>query len=163
MCIFYYAWWIDEQHARMHEADFQRRFGFEPARHRGWIGSWIPDDFVELARQISELERMSVAWSAPPVMLLPHITGEEDLRRYYTNHACRFGYDQCISIYQAVEINSNGDMAPCRDYNDYVVGNIKEQTISELWNSDAYRRFRQSLAKDGLMPVCSRCCGLMGY
>jgi hypothetical protein len=44
-----------------------------------------------------------------------------------------------------------------------VVGNIKDATITELWNSPAYRKFRQSLATEGLMPVCSRCCGLMGY
>jgi radical SAM protein with 4Fe4S-binding SPASM domain len=54
-------------------------------------------------------------------------------------------------------------MSPCRDYHDYVVGNIKEATITELWNSPAYVRFRHSLATEGLMPACSRCCGLMGY
>ena len=87
----------------------------------------------------------------------------EDLQTYYTDHAALFGFDQCISIYQTVEIDSNGHMTPCRDYRDYIVGNIKEHTISELWNSEAYRNFRQSLAAKGLMPVCSRCCGLMGY
>ena len=61
-----------------------------------------------------------------------------------------------------MEVNSNGDLSPCRDYHDYVVGNIKEATITELWNSPAYRKFRQSLATEGLMPVCSRCCGLDG-
>ena len=74
-----------------------------------------------------------------------------------------FGYNQCISIFQAVEVNSNGDMSPCRDYHDYVVGNIKDATITQLWNGPAYQKFRHSLATDGLMPVCSRCCGLMGY
>ena len=64
---------------------------------------------------------------------------------------------------EVVEGDSNGDLSPCRDYHDYVVGNLKEATITELWNSEAYRRFRRSLAEDGLMPVCSRCCGLMGY
>jgi radical SAM protein with 4Fe4S-binding SPASM domain len=87
----------------------------------------------------------------------------ENLRTYYTDHRARFGYDQCISIYQVVEINSNGDLSPCRDYHDYVVGNIKEATITELWNSPAYQKFRRSLSQEGLMPVCSRCCGLMGY
>jgi radical SAM protein with 4Fe4S-binding SPASM domain len=62
-----------------------------------------------------------------------------------------------------VEVDSNGDMTPCRDYHDYVVGNVKESTITELWNAPAYRRFRKSLSREGLMPVCSRCCGLMGY
>jgi radical SAM protein with 4Fe4S-binding SPASM domain len=97
------------------------------------------------------------------VTLIPPITGVENLKRYYTDHADYFGYEQCISIFQAVEVNSNGDLSPCRDYHDYVVGNLKEATITELWNSPAYRKFRQSLTTEGLMPVCSRCCGLMGY
>jgi radical SAM protein with 4Fe4S-binding SPASM domain len=62
-----------------------------------------------------------------------------------------------------VEINSNGDVSPCRDYHDYVVGNIKRNYISDLWNSEAYKLFRQSITGKGLMPVCARCCGLMGY
>ena len=95
--------------------------------------------------------------------MIPSILGEENLRTYYTDHQERFGYNQCVSIFQVVEIDSNGDLSPCRDYHDYVVGNIKEHTISELWNSERYKAFRKSLATEGLMPVCSRCCGLMGF
>jgi radical SAM protein with 4Fe4S-binding SPASM domain len=161
--VFYLSWWIDEAHCQAHEADFARRFGFTPVRPRGWVGGWKPDDYRELNRQLQAVLERSRPGSAPPVTLIPPITGEDNLRAYYTDHQARFGFDQCISIYQAVEVNSNGDLSPCRDYHDYVVGNIKEATITELWNSPAYRRFRQSLATEGLMPVCSRCCGLMGY
>ncbi len=161
--VFYLAWWIDEEGARAHEEDFSRRFGFVPTLPRGWIGGWRPDDYGELNRQLLGLLQRSRGAEAPPVTLIPHITGEENLRTYYTDHTARFGFDQCISIYQAVEVDSNGDLSPCRDYHDYVVGNLKEATITELWNSQAYRDFRRSLATEGLMPVCTRCCGLMGY
>jgi radical SAM protein with 4Fe4S-binding SPASM domain len=161
--VFYLSWWIDEDQARAHEQDFSRRFGFLPRRPWGWVGDWKPDDYPELQRQLRGLMTRSRAWSAPPVTLIPRIMGAANLQTYYTDHRARFGYDQCISIYQAVEVNSNGDLSPCRDYHDYVVGNIKEATITELWNSQAYRDFRRSLTTEGLMPVCSRCCGLMGY
>ena len=126
------------------------------------MGDWKPDDYQELNRQLQELLKRSRSWSAPAITVIPPIFGEANLRRYYTDHRAQFGFDRCLSIYQVVEINSNGDLSPCRDYHDYVVGNIKEATITELWNSPAYRQFRRSLATDGLMPVCSRCCGLMG-
>jgi radical SAM protein with 4Fe4S-binding SPASM domain len=161
--VFYLSWWIDEDRAQAHECDFSRRFGFLPRRPWGWVGNWRPDDYQELNRQLEEVLKRSRSWSAPPVTLIPPITGSENLLTYYTDHQARFGYDQCISIYQAVEVNSNGDLSPCRDYHDYVVGNIKEATITELWNSQAYRDFRRSLATGGLMPACTRCCGLMGY
>ena len=161
--IFYLSWWIDEKRAAAHDADFQRRFGFAPTLHKSWIGDWVNKDVEPLARQFRELERRSAPLSKPPVNILPNITGVDDLRRYYSDHSAAFGFERCISIFRAVEIDSNGDMSPCRDYHDYVVGNVRESTITELWNNEAYRKFRSSLANEGLMPVCSRCCGLMGY
>jgi radical SAM protein with 4Fe4S-binding SPASM domain len=161
--VFYLSWWIDAARCEAHEADFRRRFGFTPERPRGWVGGWKPDDYGELNRQLEAVLERSRPGTAPAVTLIPSITGEDNLRSYYTDHSNYFGFNQCISIYQAVEVNSNGDLSPCRDYHDYVVGNLKDATITELWNSPAYRKFRQSLATEGLMPVCSRCCGLMGY
>ncbi|ABK17934.1 radical SAM protein [Syntrophobacter fumaroxidans] len=161
--VFYLSWWIDEERARLHDEDFSRRFGFTPTLHWGWTGDWKPDDCDALERQMKTLEDVSRGLNAPPVIFIPNIRGGDDLRTYFTDHRARFGFDRCISIYQAVEVNSNGDMSPCRDYHDYVVGNIKERSITELWNSARYRQFRRSLTKDGLMPACSRCCGLMGY
>ena len=161
--VFYLAWWIDQERLTAHEADFHRRFGFTPVRPRGWVGGWRPDDYQELNRQLETVLARSRPATAPPVTLIPAVIGEDNLHTYYTDHRARFGFEQCISIFQAVEVNSNGDLSPCRDYHDYVVGNIKDATITELWNSPAYQRFRRSLATEGLMPVCSRCCGLMGY
>jgi radical SAM protein with 4Fe4S-binding SPASM domain len=163
IAVFYLSWWIDEESAKAHDRDFGRRFGFKPQCPWGWLGDWRPDDYHELNRQLTLLQERSQPWSAPPVVMIPSILGEENLRSYYTDHQARFGYNQCVSIFQVVEIDSNGDLSPCRDYHDYVVGNIKEHTISELWNSERYKAFRKSLTTEGLMPVCSRCCGLMGY
>ncbi|MCL6620989.1 MAG: radical SAM protein [Syntrophobacterales bacterium] len=163
LCVFYLSWWIDAEAAREHERDFADRFGFSPTLHRGWLGSWRPDDYEALSRELTTLVARSRPLNRPPVILIPPLTLPEDLRRYFTDHRARFGYDQCVSIFQVTEVDSNGDVSPCRDYHDYVVGNLKESTLTELWNSPAYRRFRQSLATRGLMPVCSRCCGLMGY
>jgi len=163
LSVFYLSWWIDAERVKAHEADFSRRFGFKPLRPAGWVGGWRPDDYAEMNRQLTAVLARSQGAKNPPVTIIPNVTGEANLRTYYTDHRARFGFEQCISIYQAVEVNSNGDLSPCRDYHDYVVGNLKEATITELWNSPAYRKFRHSLASEGLMPVCSRCCGLMGY
>ena len=161
--VFYFSWWIDEQRADLHERDFSSRFQFAPKLHRGWIGNWRPDNYELLTAQIEELKRKSSSLSSPAVTFIPDIPSGDGIKRYYTDHGETFGYNECISIFQAVELDSNGDMSPCRDYHDYIVGNVKERTITELWNSERYRMFRKSLQEKGLMPVCSRCCGLMGY
>ena len=161
--VFYLSWWIDEEQAQRHEKDFSERFGFFPKLHKGWVGTWRPDEYEMLVNQIRELKTRSGSFSSPAVTFIPNIASHGDIQRYYTDHQETFGFNECISIFQAVELDSNGDMSPCRDYHDYIVGNVKEKTITELWNSEKYRIFRKSLTSDGLMPVCSRCCGLMGY
>lgn len=161
--VFYLSWWIDEENAKAHEADFLARFGSSASLHRGWVGGWKPNDGEQLHHQLKTVLAKARGWSAPAVAVVPPILDAKSLDTYYADHRATFGYDQCVSIYQAVEVDSNGDMSPCRDYHDYVVGNVKTATISELWNSARYRDFRRSIDRDGLMPVCTRCCGLMGY
>lgn len=161
--VFYLSWWIDPVQAKRHEDDFQERFGFTPKLHWGWVGNWRPDDFILLSSQLRELQKLSRSLSAPAVTILPNITSADELEAYYTDHSATFGFNECISIFQAVELDSNGNMSPCRDYHDYVVGNVKNESIVDLWNCTKYTTFRQSLRSRGLMPVCNRCCGLMGY
>ena len=163
VCVFYLAWWIDEQSAARHTEDFEQRFGSRPEKHFGWIGNWRPPDYRVLSGQLKRLSERAAGLSGPAVVIMPPLTEQKDLETYYTDHDCRFGFDRRVSIFCAVEINSNGDMSPCRDYHDFVVGNVKENTIAKLWNSEPYRRFRKSISEQGLMPVCTRCCGLMGY
>jgi len=161
--VFYLSWWINKERASEHERDFHKRFGFSPGLHRGWIGEWAVREPGLLNDQMQALLRRSAPLHMTPVTFIPDIRGEGNLRAYYADHGATFGYKRCISIFHAVEIDSNGDMSPCRDYHDYVVGNVKDHTITDLWNNEPYARFRSSLHTEGLMPVCTRCCGLMGY
>lgn len=164
MFIFTLAWWIDPESAAAHDEDFEGRFGFRPSLHRGFMGDWHDALDVEvLSQQLKELERRSNMPGGKTVYVQPRITEPGDIQKFFSNHNETFGFNECISIYSNPEIDSNGNLSPCRDYHDYVVGNIKENTVTELWNSPRYVDFRRSISNNGIMPVCTRCCGLMGY
>lgn len=158
--VFYLGWWIDAEAAERHQADFRARFGQDPRLHRGYLGNWRPSQPEELARELRALRAR--ARGDTPLVVVPNLGRDSDLTAYYSRHGERFGFDRCVSVFSAIEVLANGDVSPCRDYADYVVGNARERTLSELWNSERYLGFRQSLLERGLMPVCSRCCGLMG-
>lgn len=160
--VFYLGWWIDAPRLADHEREFGRRFGATPRTPRGWLAAWRPDDPDALA---AEFERLDAAArrGRTPVIFLPPLRGAGALRAYYGDHRERFGFDECVAIFQSLEINCNGDVSPCRDYHDYVVGNVKSATLTELWNHERFVAFRRSIRREGLLPVCSRCCGLMGY
>lgn len=161
--IFTHAWWIDEQSAARHEDEFEGRFGFRPSLHRGFMGEWNQFDVKVLTEQLRALDKIANKPGEKTVYIQPRLIEPEDLLKFYGDHNETFGFDECISIYTNPEIDSNGNLAPCRDYHDYVVGNIKDTNLTDLWNSPKYVDFRKNIATKGIMPVCSRCCGLMGY
>jgi len=163
MHIFYLSWWIDQESADEYSQHFDQRFGEKPLLPFGWVGDWNKFDYEELSKQLKALKKISAGFRDAPVYIMPDLTDPKDLTTYYTDHSATFGYNQCVSIYQVPELDSNGNLSPCRDYHDYVVGNVKDKLLTELWNSERYVRFRKEISTNGLMPVCSRCCGLMGY
>ncbi len=161
--ILYLTWWIDEESAEEHTRDFKRRFGFEPKTHKGWIGTWKDFDYDVIIEKFNEMNEIWKETQRCPPVMMPQLDTAEELERYYTDHKETFGYDQCVSIFMTVEIDSNGDVSLCRDYHDYIIGNIREESILDLWNNEKAIKFRKSISTEGIMPVCRRCCGLMGY
>ncbi len=159
---YYYGWYITEERAEQHEKVFKSRFGFEPENHRGYLKSCFNDvDAKVVAEQIKEINAMSKTSECAP-QFLPGIETEKDIKRYYNDHAWDVGYHECKSIYHVVEVSPDGSVTPCRDYQDYKVGNINEKPFYDIWNGEEYKKFRTEMEK-GLMPVCTRCCGLQGF
>lgn len=159
---YYYGWYITEERAKEHEEVYKRCFGETPDKHRGYLKSCFNDvDAKVAAEQIKEIMKMSKGHASVP-QILPDIYEEKDIEKYYSDHTWTCGYDKCHSIYHVVEVSPDGRVTPCRDYQDYSVGNINEQPFYEIWNGEKYKEFRRQLSK-GLMPVCSRCCGLQGF
>lgn len=161
--IFYLSWWIDELSAQAHSDDFKRRFGFEPQTHWGWVGDWKDFDHRIIFDQFEEMRRLSNEIGRCPPLMYPRLTTPDQVKRYYEDHSAVFGFNQCVSIYMTMEVDSNGDVSLCRDYHDYIIGNIKTDPVTKIWYGEAARKFRSSISTEGIMPICTRCCGLMGY
>lgn len=159
---YYFGWFIPEERAELHEKVFEQRFGYKPKNHRGYLKSCFNDvDQKVTAQQIKEVYRISKGRSSVP-QFLPDIYTEAEIGRYYSDHTWHCGYPDCESIYHVAEISPDGRVTPCRDYQDYTVGNINEQSFYKIWNSEKFKKFRREMKK-GLMPVCTRCCGLQGF
>lgn len=161
--LFYLTWWIDPEAAGEHAADFKRRFGSEPTTHYGWIGTWKDFDHGLLFDRFCEMEEEARRRGTCPPIMMPELREREQVVRYYSDHKATFEYKQCVSIFMTIEIDSNGDVSLCRDYHDFTIGNIKTDRLRDMWNGERALAFRGSIARDGIMPACRRCCGLMGF
>jgi len=65
----------------------------------------------------------------------------------------------CIVPWCQTNINYNGDVHFCADYPDYILGNIRDQSIKDILNSDRANKFRKTLheCEGGMFPGCLRC------
>jgi radical SAM protein with 4Fe4S-binding SPASM domain len=159
---YYFGWFITEERAAMHEKIFESRFGYAPRNHRGYLKSCFNDvDPRGTAQEIKKLMALQKEGQSVPYPI-PDIYTEADIRRYYNDHTWHCGYPRCDSIYVTAEISPDGRITPCRDYQDYTCGNINEQSFYDIWHGEKFKEFRRQMKK-GLMPVCTRCCGLQGF
>lgn len=82
--------------------------------------------------------------------LYPKETLKKQIRK---RHKCA-----CKYLFRG-KINPNGDVNPCF-YILTKMGNIKEQSFEEIWNSPKYREFRRKMVENNLVPICENCCSM---
>jgi len=65
----------------------------------------------------------------------------------------------CSVPWSQANIDYNGDVHFCADYNDYPLGNIREKPFFDIYNGERAKKFRLALKHqtNGMFPGCVRC------
>jgi radical SAM protein with 4Fe4S-binding SPASM domain len=66
----------------------------------------------------------------------------------------------CEYIYSTLVVNSNGDVVPCcyDIHSDFVMGNLFQQPLAEVWLGEKFREFRRRVARErGAITICRHC------
>jgi len=64
----------------------------------------------------------------------------------------------CSMSTSYVKIEPNGDVYPCcRGPRELVMGNVNEQPLAQIWNSEKYRAFRRRMNARDYHEVCRGC------
>lgn len=155
----YYSWFTDEAVGNRHVRAMESCLNTTPTAWRGYLFNHDVDTEA-LRRSLASIQ--SRTWDFPYLMI-PDLKPEE-LDTYYRDPSCSFGFGPCLSPWYVTELMPNGDVSPCRDYPDYIVGNILNEPLETIWHGARYTAFRKALIEaGGTFPICSRCCGLMGW
>jgi len=159
--VIYYSWFTREFIGQNHTNTIHELLGITPFAWRGYVRDTTDLDISEITEQV---KRIKSAKFKMPIMFVPELKMEE-IRRYYYEPENFLGYRKCVAPWFQLDIMPNGDAVTCRDFPDFVTGNIKESSILDIYNGEKHRAFRRALKScpDGVFPICSRCCGLMGY
>ncbi len=140
--------------ADTHNALWGQNYPATPAN----IGPFDPEDMDlnKLQEAVTDLE----AFSAPfDISFSPELGTIEQLEQFYRRPEVLIG-SSCSDIDRTLMVKSDGRAIPChgRCY-DLTIGNIAEQTLTEIWNTGAIAALRRALrSAGGLLPPCSRCC-----
>jgi radical SAM protein with 4Fe4S-binding SPASM domain len=65
--------------------------------------------------------------------------------------------NRCLAVSNRMEVHANGAVSSCKFFPEFVVGNLHETGVADLWRSEPFRKVRGILAENGMMPVCSKC------
>lgn len=113
-------------------------------------------DLKLLDEEITEIKQSHYSFK---VSFSPDISNFERLSMFYKEPEKLYG-TKCSDVFNNIMIKSNGDVIPAhgRCYN-LTIGNLYEQSLEKVWNSNTIAKFRKDLNRaGGLLPACSRCC-----
>ena len=79
---------------------------------------------------------------------------------YFRSPSRVFGEGKCHVPWKRAVIQPNGEVSGCAWLPEAKIGNIRQSSFRNLWNSPPMQAFRNDLDKNGLFPTCSRCCDL---
>jgi radical SAM protein with 4Fe4S-binding SPASM domain len=153
----YYSWFTNHEIGNDHQKIMKEKFDCTANSWRGYVYTGNKIDGTKVKEQMGMLNNASFRI---PYNFFPNLKSNE-IVEYYNNPSNTFKYKRCLYPWDTIEIQPNGDVVTCRDFPDYVTGNISNNGILDIINNEKSRSFRNELKK-GLFPICSRCCGLMG-
>lgn len=157
--IFGLGWFTTEEIGHANNKLFQRLFGCESTSWKSFVNALGKVDPVKVQKLMQSVRRNL---HKVPVVFFPNI-GSEEVPTYYFKPNIPVGKKMCLSPWVDLDIRPNGDVTFCPDYPDYILGNVKRESLLKVWNGDKARKFRKALTEYGLFPICSRCCGLYMY
>lgn len=65
---------------------------------------------------------------------------------------------RCTEAWSTVYVRPNGDVMAC-PYMDQAMGNVRRQTLEEVWNGPSYHQLRHGLVSGDYWQECRHCCG----
>jgi MoaA/NifB/PqqE/SkfB family radical SAM enzyme len=87
--------------------------------------------------------------------IMPHLN-DEALASWFDDPSLLVSYDRCYAPWFLVNVMPDGDVNFCADIGDYVIGNITQNSLLEIWTSKKAERFRERILEERF-SICRRC------
>lgn len=159
--------YLTPEMGRAYDRLVQDRFGGGTGTYwKGLVRSTEAFAGIDLGRMLEQVRRIrrTLLRNGIFLLLLPTTWSESNLGAYLQARwrAMTDFRGHCIAPWVITDVTARGELAPCHVFYDLRVGSLRDAGIRELWNGEAFRRFRGHLQSQ-LLPVCPACCQFYGY
>ncbi|MBA7492672.1 GTP 3',8-cyclase [subsurface metagenome] len=119
-------------------------------------------DLGVLKSQIKKLKKFKANFD---ILLIPEIKFKDLVIYYALDDNKGVFKNNCnipwlgLNILPNLEVTPGGGVLGCNQ----VVGNLKKESLKEIWNNSSMKKFRKDIIRDGLPAVCFRCCHRQYY
>lgn len=120
-----------------------------------WRGFVHERSGVEAAEFAAQHERFTASLGELTSYPYLPLTGEE-YRAWFADSALPVGSPACSNVERLIDIQPTGDANFCVDLPDGSLGNVRQQSIAEIWKGEPARRFRER-RRERPLAACARC------
>jgi MoaA/NifB/PqqE/SkfB family radical SAM enzyme len=111
---------------------------------------FIPSEFQ---KEFEEAMEGVIHWAGAHKIATNPVAYLRSLPAYLCGHGSQAAPRRCAALWTSCPISAAGDVHPCWVFADKVVGNVKKNKFSKIWNSARHDRLRRLL----LEKECSGC------
>ena len=130
------------------ETNFNRK-GFS------WKGFHHDDSGIDFDVFIEELKRYKSNLNGIEDFPYMPMTDVE-YKTWFTDSITPVGLPQCQNVENLIDIQPDGEANFCVDFPDYSIGNVRNKTIQEIWDSPEAVKFR-NYRREKPLAICYRC------
>jgi radical SAM protein with 4Fe4S-binding SPASM domain len=161
LVILCFPWYISKETSEQMDSYFMEKFSWLRKLHENQVNSWHAFKYKmneeHAGALIEALERINERVWNIRVRYQPGLDYDEIeqfVRGEVMTSRCA---TTCMALSTRLDVLPTGDVTACKFFSEFTVGNLKEQGLQEIWDSDNYDRVREIINVEGLTPACSKC------
>jgi len=157
---FHFVQWSNERMIKLRWDEFLLRLDWQDKWSRLIEGLYHPygnltdEEINILLQKIDKIKKDS--FSNRQIHIFPDLSSKEEIKRWFSDTYGKI--DVCENVYNKIRINYDGDVFPACANIFFPFGNLKNQSLKEILESDKARFFFSEIDKNGYFYACQRCC-----
>ncbi len=157
---FCFPWYIPEDSCLKMDEFFEDKFNWLPGYDKNRKKSWhsytynLKHERIDLLKK--DLDKINAKTWKIRVRYQPALEMDE-VENFITGGA-KTGQNRksCLAASNRMNVNADGTVTVCKMFPEFTIGDLRELSVGDLWNSEQYKKARL-IIDQGLMPICPKC------